>query len=247
MEPEPIASRAPRLPGRPVIAQHWGDLAFLHWRVDPAVVAPHLPTGVVPDVHDGSSWVGLIPFELSRASFGPLPPVPVLGRFAETNVRLYGVGPDGRRSVVFRTLEASRILPVLTARALLGLPYTWARMSIVRGGGTLTYDSRRRWPAAGSAAPLPSTRVRIRPLPERVVDDPLADFLTARWGMHVSRGGRTRFWPNEHAPWDLHAAELMELDDGLLAATGFPGLADRAPDSVLYSPGVDTRFALPAP
>lgn len=240
---DPVSRIAPHLPGRPVISQFWGDLAFLHWRVDPALVAPHLPPGVEPDVYDGSSWVGLIPFELSRSAFGPLPHVPYFGRFAETNVRLYGVGADGRRSVVFRTLEASKLLPVLTARLGLGLPYTWARMSIVRGGGTIDYASTRRWPAVGGR--LPSTHVRIRPSRTPVEDDPLADFLTARWGMHVGRFGQTRFWPNEHDSWPLFTAELVELADELLAATGFPGLASRAPDSVLYSPGVATRFARP--
>jgi uncharacterized protein YqjF (DUF2071 family) len=240
---DPIARIAPALRGRPVISQHWGDLAFLHWRVDPALVAPFLPTGVAPDEFDGSSWVGLIPFELSRSAFCPLPPVPYFGRFAETNVRLYGVGEDGRRSVVFRTLEAQKLLPVLAARVGLGLPYTWAEMSIVRGGGTITYDSRRRWPASPSG--LPGTHVRIRPRRETVVHDPLADFLTARWGMHVARSARTRFWPNTHAPWPLFGADLVELDDDLLAATGFPGLAETPPDSVLYSPGVSTRFARP--
>lgn len=246
---EAVSRIAPKLPGRSVISQFWGDLAFLHWRVDPALVAPFMPPGVVPDVFDGSSWVGLIPFELSRSAFGPLPAVPYFGRFAETNVRLYGVGPDGRRSVVFRTLEASKLLPVLTARLGLGLPYTWAKMSIVRGGGTITYDSRRRWPAAAGpgvgAGALPSTHLRIRPSQDPAPHDPLADFLTARWGMHVARGGRTRFWPNTHASWQLFGAELLSLDDELLAATGFPGLAGRAPDSVLYSPGVATRFARP--
>ncbi|AMM21371.1 hypothetical protein AX769_16080 [Frondihabitans sp. PAMC 28766] len=245
---EPVSATAPALSRTPVIAQRWSDLAFLHWRVDASEVAPFLPRGVEPDVFDGSSWVGLIPFELSRASFGPFPPVPYFGRFAETNVRLYGVGPDGRRSVVFRTLEAAKLVPVLTARLGLGLPYTWADMSIVRGGGTITYDTRRRWPAATTAgAPLhPRSHVRIRPLPDTVTQDPLADFLTARWGMHVGRFGRTRFWPNEHQSWALTAADLLELDDELLVATGFPGLADRAPDSVLYGRGVATRFALPS-
>lgn len=244
--PEPLSRLAPALPGRAVISQHWGDLAFLHWRVDPALVAPHLPPGVEPDVFDGSSWVGLIPFELSHSAFGPFPPVPWLGRFAETNVRLYGVGPDGRRSVVFRTLEASKLLPAVTARVGLGLPYTWADMSIVRGGGLIAYSSRRNWPAADGPVPRPRTRVVVRPRPGAVVDDPRADFLTARWGMHVARGGRTRFWPNHHASWSLTAADLVELDDELLAATGFAGVAARPPDSVLYSRGVSTRFALPA-
>ena len=38
-------------------------------------------------------------------------------------------------------------------------------------------------------------------------------------------------------------SELLELDDGLLAAAGLPGIADRAPDSVLFSPGVLTQFS----
>ncbi|WP_084815926.1 YqjF family protein [Frondihabitans sp. Leaf304] len=242
---EPVSTKAPDLAGPAVISQFWGDLAFLHWRVDPALVEPHLPHGVRPDVFDGSSWVGLIPFELSRSAFGPLPPVPYFGRFAETNVRLYGIGPDGRRSVVFRTLEAAKLVPVLTARLGLGLPYTWADMSIVRGGGAITYDSRRRWPRATTGDPLPRTHVKIRPGSETVTGDPLADFLTARWGMHVGRAGRTRFWPNNHPAWELRSAELLELDDELLAATGFEGLASRQPDSVLYSRGVTTRFAAP--
>lgn len=241
-----VSRTSPELAGPAVISQFWGDLAFLHWRVDADLVAPHLPAGVRPDVFDGSSWVGLIPFELSRSAFGPLPPVPYFGRFAETNVRLYGVGADGRRSVVFRTLEAAKLVPVLTARLGLGLPYTWADMSIVRGGGTITYDSRRRWPRAATGASLPRTHVKIRPGSDTVTDDPLADFLTARWGMHVGRGGRTRFWPNNHPAWELRSAELLELDDELLASTGFEGLASRQPDSVLYSRGVTTRFAAPA-
>lgn len=245
MHPDAIARTAPPLPGPAIIAQRWSDLSFLHWRVDPSRVAPFLPKGVEPDVFDGSSWVGLIPFELSRAQFGPLPAVPYFGRFAETNVRLYGVGADGRRSVVFRTLEASKLVPVVTARLGLGLPYTWASMSIVRGGGVIAYESRRRWPTADGPL-LPCTRIVVRPGAEVVTDDPLADFLTARWGMHVARGGRTRFWPNIHGTWPLQRAELVELDDELLGATGFPGLAGRAPDSVLYSRGVDTRFAGPA-
>jgi uncharacterized protein len=81
---------------------------------------------------------------------------------------------------------------------------------------------------------------------ERVEPDPLSDFLTARWGMFTRRRGRTLFVPNEHPPWVVHAAELLELDDELVAAAGLPGIADRPPDSVLYAPGVTTRFGRPS-
>ena len=44
------------------------------------------------------------------------------GSFLETNVRLYSVDEHGRRGVVFRSLEADRLLPVLTARGRSGCP-----------------------------------------------------------------------------------------------------------------------------
>jgi uncharacterized protein YqjF (DUF2071 family) len=250
MSLEPIRRAAGPLPSRAVISQHWGDLAFAHWRVDPAQVAPLLPHGARPDLFDGSAWVGLIPFELSRSAFPPGPVVPYFGRFAETNVRLYSVGDDGRRGVVFASLEAAKFLPVVAARVGLGLPYMWASMSIVRGGGVITYRTRRRWPSGVRSSTGPRSLMSIRPLPERVVDDPLADFLTSRWGMHVRRpgrfAGRTRYWSNAHESWPLQRAELVELDDELVAWAGLPGVTDRAPDSLLYSRGVSTRFALPS-
>jgi uncharacterized protein YqjF (DUF2071 family) len=165
--------------------------------------------------------------------------VPWLGTFLETNVRLYAVDDRGRRAVVFRTLEAQHLLPVLAAQIGLGLPYRWARMRSRHRGDRLGYGSERL------SDGHPRTRIEVRLGREPVSEDPLADFLTARWAMFVDRGGRTRYWRNEHEAWPLFRATLERLDDELLAASGFPHLAGRAPDSVLWSPGVATAFALP--
>nr|WP_196791672.1 DUF2071 domain-containing protein [Motilibacter deserti] len=229
------------MPGRQILGQSWRDLAFLHWRVPPAAVAPLLPQGTRPDVHDGSTWVGLVPFRMVGAGVGPGPAVPWLGSFAETNVRLYSVDEQGRRGVVFRTLEASRLAVVLGARAAFALPYAWARMRVEEAGGVLTYASRRRWPAPRGI----STRVAVRPGPLLPPGDPLAEFLTARWGLHTRILGRTAYVPNRHETWPLQSAELLELDDALVAACGLPGVTARPPDSVLFSRGVRTVFAMP--
>ena len=232
--PDPISRIAPPLTGRRIASQRWSDLTFLHWRVEPDVVAPLLPPGVAPDEHDGSTWVGLIPFLLDRATLFGSPPVPYVGAFVEVNVRLYGVDATGRRGVVFRSLEASRLAAVLAARAAFGLPYEWARTSLEHDGDVVRYRSVRHLGG-------PSSRIAARP-GASIAADPLADFLTARWGMFTTRAGRTRFHPNTHEPWPLQAAELLDLDDGLVAAAGLPGVTDRAPDSVLFSPGVETWF-----
>ena len=41
----PITADPPDLPGPTLLGQGWRDLTFLHWRVDPARVAPLLPAG----------------------------------------------------------------------------------------------------------------------------------------------------------------------------------------------------------
>jgi uncharacterized protein YqjF (DUF2071 family) len=233
---EPVTPTAPRPAGRTVFTQGWRDVAFLHWRVEPAAVAPLLPPGTRPDVHDGTSWVGLIPFRMRRIGLLGSPGLPYLGSFLETNVRLYSVDEQGRRGVVFRSLDADRLLPVLTARAL-GLPYLWARMRADRVGDRLTYTSARRWPGPRGAG----TRLTVRVGGRITEPGPLEHFLTGRWGLHQTTLGRTAYWPNEHPAWPLHAAELVGCTEDLLAAAGLPGLPG-PPDSVLFSPGVDVRF-----
>ena len=237
---EPVTPTAPRPVRRAVLTQGWRDVAFLHWALDPERVAPLLPRGTVPDLHDGRTYVGLIPFRMLRIGFLGAPGLPYLGSFAETNIRLYSVDEQGRRGVVFLSLDADRLLPVLAARWVARLPYLWSRMRVTRSGDELTYTSRRRWPGPAGA----HSEIRLR-VGDRLADpDPLARFVTGRWGLHRPGSGAPTYWPNEHDEWPLHRAELLELHESLAGAAGLEPLHG-APDSVLFSPGVDVRFGAP--
>lgn len=238
---EPITVTAPALSRRPIMRQKWQDVSFLHWRVDPDRVAPLLPAGTAPDCFDGATWVGLIAFRMVDAGAGRGPGVPWLGTFPEVNVRLYSTDAKGRRGVVFRSLETSRLPIVLGSRALFGVPYCWSRMRIDRTAGALDSTTVRRWPGPrGTRA-----RIVVRPSDELVTGDALADFLTARWGLHTRWAGRTLFIPNEHESWPLQHASLEHLDDELLAAAGLPDVTKGSPESVLWSAGVHTVFGVP--
>lgn len=248
MAVEPVSPVGPPLPGRALLRQRWEDLVWAHWPVEPSVVAPLLPPGCRPDVLDDRTWVGLVPFRMRGIGLTAGPAVPLLGSFPEINVRLYSVGPDGRRGVVFRSLDATRLLPVVVARAAFGLPYVWSRARVRatgptdRPGTALEYRvARRRSPAAPPAA-RSTLRVRVG---EPVVGDELDHFLTARWGYHAVVRGRTVFAPVLHEPWPIHAAELLELDDELVAAAGLPAPTE-APH-VRCSPGVDVVVGRPRP
>jgi uncharacterized protein YqjF (DUF2071 family) len=224
-----------------LLTQHWHDLTFLHWPLASEAVAPLLPAGTVPDIHDGTSWVGLVAFRMWRIGLGAAPGLPYLGTFPETNVRLYSVDAAGRRGVVFRSLESSRLAPVLVARSVFRLPYMWAGMSIERDDDVIRYTSRRRWPRAHGR---PRSRLSVRVGPRIEQPGALEDFLTARWGLHNHSYGRTRYLPNVHPAWPLHSADVLDLDDELIAAAGLPEPIG-PPPSALFSPGVPVWFGPP--
>ena len=74
---------------------------------------------------------------------------------------------------------------------------------------------------------------------------PLEAFLTSRWGLHHRHAGFSLYTPNSHETWPLHTAELLDLDDQLVGAAGLPGVSERPPDHVHWSPMVRARFGLP--
>lgn len=224
----------------PLLTQRWRDLTFLHWPVDATLAGHLLPAGVSLDTFDGVSYVGLAAFWMQGTGVLGLPGLPYLGSFPETNVRLYSVGPDGRRGVVFRSLDAARLLPAMVGRAACRVPYRWALMRVRRDGDVISYASNRRWPG-----PRARLRMRVR-IGERIAcPSELENFLTARWGLHSTwYGSRPFYLPNNHQPWPLHRATLLGLEEDLLAAAGLPA-PTTGPVSVLYSPGVCVRFGRP--
>jgi uncharacterized protein len=226
---ELVTPEAPILSWPRILRQNWLDLSFLHWAVEPASIAHLYPPGIEPDTFEGSSFVGIVPFQMA-----------LVGRFLETNVRLYSVDQTGRRGVVFLSLDTNRLGMVAAGRWIFGVPYRWARMGYREQGDRRTYTSTLRW--RGVTA---SSYVEVQ-VGDSLNSGPLEHFLTARWGAHVVRGGRTWYLPNEHPVWPLRRAELIGFtDDGLLASVGLGDLGKRPPDHVTFSDGVAARFGLP--
>jgi len=229
---------APPLRGPVIFDQRWRELTFLHWPVLSDDVAHLFPPGTRPDVFvDGLTYVALVPFVMSGTKLGTALPLPYFGTFLETNVRLYSIDDSGRHGVLFRSLETARLAVVPVTRLGLGVPYTWAKMRMAQRGNEITYDSVRRWPRRGLHSRLTIT------VGDVVEPTPLEVWLTARWGAHTRRAGRTWWVPNEHESWPLRGAEIGELTDELVEASGVRTAGDRL--RALFSPGVRTRFGRP--
>jgi uncharacterized protein YqjF (DUF2071 family) len=219
------------------MVQQWRDLAYVHWRYPVEEVQALLPSGVEVDVHDGSAWVGLIPFSMRKIGLPRLPAVPYLGSFPEVNVRTY-VRCNGKPGVWFFSLDVNRFLPALVARTTYLLPYCWGSARHFRDGDVLKTTVRRRWPSTSS------THISILIGDEIEEPSDTAVFLSARWGLY-SKGfrGALRYAPVDHEKWPLYSATLLDIDDSLVTSAGLS--APRGEPHVMFSPGVSVRVGLP--
>jgi hypothetical protein len=158
-------------------------------------------------------------------------------------LRTYVIGPDGRRGIWFLSLDAARLGAVLAARASYRLPYMWAHVEMRRRGSIVRYRGWRRWPAPRADYDL---SIDIGAPVSEV--DAFERFVTARW--HLFSPARLALPPSRidlarttvaHAPWPLHTARVLYLEETLLAAAGLPAPATEP--IALFSRGVITRFA----
>lgn len=221
---------------RPAVRQSWRQMTFLHWRVDAGAVEALLPRGLVPDVLDGSAWVGLTPFRVE--GFRVLDaPLPFVSSFPETNVRVYVRHRSGRDGLWFLSLDVTSALNVLGGRAG-GLPYFWSAMSIA-GEGSVRYRCRR------VVGPRAGHDITVRPGPPIPLAEvsALASGLVGRWRAYSRVAGRLLEIRVEHEPWPLRSATIEHLDETLIAPTGLPLLSSEP--LVHYSDGVDARLGAP--
>ncbi len=232
-----ITPDPPALGRRVVLRQRWTDLAYFHWRYEPAAVQRLLPAGVQVDTFDGSAWVGLIPFVMRDVAIGPSPAVPYLGTFVEINVRTYVVDALGRRSVWFFSLDVPRSVIVAVARSVFSLPYCWSRVEYEADGPRRRYSMRRRWPR--STRPTADVEFTIgAPLAE--VSE-LDHFLTARWSLLTRRRGGVRYGRVHHPRWPLHEVVAHDVRGDVVEAAGLPSPVGEP--RTACSPGIDVRVA----
>lgn len=221
--------------GRPAGFQRWRNLLFLHWEVPVAAVQALLPPGLTADTFEGRAYVGVVPFTMRDVSPWWAPSVPGISNFHELNVRTY-VHRDGEHPAVwFFSLDAAATLAVLLARLGWSLPYFRASMSMKVDGYDVHYKSRRLFPG-----PKPAdfeARYRIGEPIGNAVAGTFEHFLAERYLLISKRGDGFMLGQVHHRPYPLHKAEVSELSETMVVASGLPAPVGKP--LVLYSPGVD--------
>lgn len=204
--------------GQPVMHQDWGKLLFMHWRIEPNLLRPHIPAGLQIDTYGNSAWIGIVPFTMWDIRGLPpyMPPIPGLDSMHELNVRTY-VHHNGVPGVWFFSLDADSSAAVLAARTFFYLPYYSADIAM-EGKRKIKYRLKRKEnpPAQFRAAwsigdALPKAQPGSREF-----------FLTERYVLYSEYKGdlyRARVY---HEPYDLYKAELTTFGSTMLEACQLP-------------------------
>jgi uncharacterized protein YqjF (DUF2071 family) len=166
---------------------------------------------------DGTSWVGIVPFQIEALTWRLLPSLPYFSTFPEINLRLY-VEARGRPGVWFISLDADNAAAVLGAHTVFHLPYWRAAIDVRQAGQRVRYRSVRR---ANHAAVFDA---EYGPIGSALEPRPgtLEHFLTERYCLYAWNGRALSRLEIHHGPWKL-APAAAEIRHNTLAAAG--GLA----------------------
>src|SRR4051812_34274232 len=197
--------------------QRWCDLLFAHWPVPAARLRALVPPRMEIQEHDGTSWVGVVPFRMEGVTLRPLPDLPGVSAFPELNLRLY-VTLDGKPGVWFISLDAANRLAVWGARRFFHLPYFNADMDAREEGGVAVYRSVRSGPGSRVAF-----RGAYAPTSDVFAAKPgsLEHFLTERYCLYAQApGGAIVRADIHHMPWPLQTARADIAENTIGDAQG---------------------------
>jgi uncharacterized protein YqjF (DUF2071 family) len=224
--------------GFPVMRQTWSNLLFLHWPVNPEILASRLPPGLRVDTFDGKAWLGVVPFFMDRVRPSLLPPIPWLSWFMELNVRTYVYDANGNPGVWFFSLECNQPLAVELARRFFHLPYQHSEMRHQPGGDRIAYYSRRRTPGAACA----EFSYQPNPNGSPAAEDSLEWFLVERYLLFSADSkGRLYCGKVHHRPYRISPAVCESWSTAPLALDGFIEPTD-PPASMLAAAPVDVEI-----
>ncbi len=205
-----------------MISQHWSDVLFLHYEVDPKALQEKVPYPI--DLFERKAVVSIVPFVMSRIRFPFLPAIPGFSKLYELNLRTY-VRVNNKPAVYFFTLDSNHLPGVLVARFGFSLPYRWKQMQLSYNE---SYDFQ-------------SQSLQLSAKIEDAKDsNDFNSWSTERYALVTKFFGRDLWGVVEHDRWVLQKAHIQNISDHFssefISVENFMGAAYAKNLSVRFRP-----------
>lgn len=172
------------------------DSIFMHWKVNASVLRALVPQGLEIDTLGDTAWITIVAFSVRNLQVPVIPPMPFYSDFHEVNVRTY-VKRNGIPGIYFLSIEAQKLVPVLMARLLAGLPYV--RSDITRNGSSIHSKNKER---------MLELDLKYHPKEQLNRKSELDIWLTERHALYQEEGGSLYRIDVHHKEWSLQSAKL---------------------------------------
>jgi uncharacterized protein YqjF (DUF2071 family) len=244
-------SRAPAVTTRPFLTATWRNLAMLNYRVDPALLAPHVPQGTTLDSHNGATWISLVGFLFDDTRVLGVK-VPLHVTFEEINLRFYvrrDSGEEVRRGVVFIKEIVPRRAIATVAKLAYNEPYETRRMGhyvAPRALNDPVHVSYSWAPRLGGWGHI--TIDTTEALPRPIAAGSEEEFISEHyWGYTRQRDGGTVEYRVEHPRWRVWQSARATVTGDVLGLYGhaFAQMLEQPPDSAFLAEGSAESVHLP--
>lgn len=203
--------------------QEWNKALFFHYKIDSFLLRKFVPKDLEIDEINGSAWISLVAFTMEKIRPHFLPAFPPISDFDEINLRTYVI-KDQKPGVYFLSIEAGKLLSVLIAKSLSGLPYEKSRIKRTENSYQATYPKRNFSFLADFDIGTEVTHKTDLDL-----------FLTERYCLYFGENNQLFRYEIQHLPWKINQLELdflkinYQINDLQITSN---------PDLIHYSEGV---------
>lgn len=208
-------------------------MLFVNWKVPPFALQDAVPFPL--DLHEGCAVLSLVPFFMDQVRFRGLPQVPVASSLWEVNLRTY-VRVNGVPGIYFFTLETPHRIANAIARNFFDLPYRYARVSAAVTASEYRMNVNGMFPGGRP--------YELKLLARSGTEHSSSEFqkwITERYHLFLKRKGSIVRGDVFHDPWKARAAQVLQLEGGISAVSGFPALVNL--ESCFWADPLRVRFA----
>ena len=228
---------------KPFLTAQWKHLAMVNFEVDPAIVAPHVPSGVELDFFGGRTFVSVVGFMFLDTKVRGCR-IPFHVNFPEVNLRFYvvrEVAGEPRRGVTFIKEIVPRRAVSQVARRIYHENYVTYRMQSVQPtanqdgpvAATYRWYAQDRWHEVTS-----SGKGSLQPVAENSEEQ----FITEHfWGYSAQPDGGTVEYEVQHPSWDIYpnASGKLDCDVAKIYGPEFVEPLSQSPSSAFLVAGSD--------
>ena len=203
--------------------QEWNNTIFLHWQVEPQLIAPYLPKHIELDYIEGKTWVSLVAFDMNNIGIKSLPKPPYISDFHEINIRVY-VKYKGKPSVYFLSMEGSKHSSCKILKIVSKFPYRYSKMQ----RSASQYISKNN-------VFNDSFKIDFNLKKDKIKKDKTDIWLTERYAVFQDYQKNIIEYDVHHIEWPIQKLILKNLE---INYPRFNHLLNNSPDKIHYSKGV---------